>query len=113
MQSYLDSALSADAVLAMGARHVAIATGAVWRRDAVARLHLAPIPTDPAMPVFTPDDLMSSGGPAGGRVVIYDDDHFYMASVLAELLVSLGCRVDFVTPSTKVAEWTENTLEQA
>ena len=35
-----------------------------------------------------------------------------MASVLAELLAARGCTVDFVTPSTKVAEWTENTLEQ-
>ena len=50
---------------------------------------------------------------AGARVMIYDDDHFYMGSVLAELLVARGCTVDFVTPATKVAEWTENTLEQA
>ena len=52
-------------------QHVAIATGAAWRRDAVARLHLAPIPTDAAMPVFTPDDLMAGAGPdrgAGGAL---------------------------------------------
>jgi dimethylamine/trimethylamine dehydrogenase len=35
-----------------------------------------------------------------------------MGSVLAELLVAKGCRVSFVTPSTKVAEWSVNTLEQ-
>jgi len=113
VQTYLDSALTADDIRAMGAEHVAIATGATWRRDAVARLHLAPIPTDATMPIFTPDDLMAGGGATSGRVVIYDDDHFYMASVLAELLVSRGCRVDLVTPATKVAEWTVNTLEQA
>lgn len=113
VQTYLDSALTADDIRSMGAEHVAIATGATWRRDAVARLHLAPIQTDPAMPIFTPDDLMAGGGPTGGRVVIYDDDHFYMASVLAELLVSRGCQVSLVTPATKVAEWTVNTLEQA
>jgi dimethylamine/trimethylamine dehydrogenase len=33
--------------------------------------------------------------------------------VMAELLVSRGCRVEFVTPAVKVAEWAENTLEQA
>ncbi len=113
VETYLDSRLSAGDVLEMGADHVAIATGARWRRDAVARFLLAPIPSDPAMPVFTPDDLMAGGGPMGGRVVIYDDDHYYMGSVLAELLVQAGCQVDFVTPATKVAEWTENTLEQA
>ncbi len=113
VETYLDSRLTVEDVLAMGAEHVAIATGATWRRDAVARLHLAPIPTDPAMPIWTPDDLMAGGGPVGGRVVIYDDDHFYMGSVLAELLVQRGCAVDLVCPAAKVAEWTENTLEQA
>jgi dimethylamine/trimethylamine dehydrogenase len=112
-QIYRDSALTAEDVLAMGAQHVAIATGAHWRRDAVARLHLHPIPTDDAMPVFSPDDLMAGLGPTGGRVMLYDDDHFYMGSVMAEVLVARGCSVDFVTPAAKVAEWAENTLEQA
>lgn len=109
---YRESHLTADDVLAMGADHVAVATGASWRRDAVARFHLHPIPTDSAMPVFTPDDLMAGQGPTGGRVVLYDDDHFYMGSVMAEVLVVRGCSVDFITPAAKVAEWTENTLEQ-
>lgn len=112
VETYLDSRLTADDVLEMGFEHVAVATGSAWRRDAVARLHLAPIPTDPAMPLFTPDDLMAGGGPEGVRVTLYDDDHFYMGSVIAEVLVARGCRVDFVTPATKVAEWTQNTLEQ-
>jgi dimethylamine/trimethylamine dehydrogenase len=110
---YRDSRLTAEDVLAMGAQHVAIATGSSWRRDTVARLHLRPIPTDSAMPVFCPDDLMDGGGPMGGRVMIYDDDHFYIGSVMAEVLVSRGCQVAFVTPAAKVAEWSENTLEQA
>jgi dimethylamine/trimethylamine dehydrogenase len=113
VQVYRDSRLSPQDILDMGAQHVAIATGATWRRDAVARHHLFPIPTDPAMPVWTPDDLMAGKGPTGGPVVVYDDDHFYMGSVVAELLVARGCTVDFVTPGVKVASWTENTLEQA
>lgn len=113
VEIYRDSRLSADDVLAMGAEHVAIATGASWRRDAVARLHLHPIPTDAAMSVYSPDDLMAGIGPTGGRVMLYDDDHFYMGSVMAEVLVARGCQVDFVTPAAKVAEWAENTLEQA
>ena len=113
VEIFRDSRLAADDILAMGAQHVAIATGASWRRDAVARLHLHPIPTDPAMPVFCPDDIMAGGGPMGGQVMLYDDDHFYMGSVIAEVLVARGCRVEFVTPATKVAEWAQNTLEQA
>jgi dimethylamine/trimethylamine dehydrogenase len=111
VETYLDSRLSAEDVLGMEMQHVVVATGATWRRDVISRLLNAPVPTGPEMPLFTPDDLMAGGGPAGGRVLIYDDDHFYMGSVLAELLVTRGCAVDFVTPAPVVAEWTRNTLE--
>ncbi len=50
--------------------------------------------------------------PSDGPVVIYDDDRFYMASALAELVASAGHKVVFVTPSPIVAPWSENTLEQ-
>jgi dimethylamine/trimethylamine dehydrogenase len=112
VEIYRDSHLSPEDILGMGADHVAIATGATWRRDAVARLHLHPIPTDPAMPLYSPDDLMADRCPQGRTVALYDDDHFYMGSVLAELLVARGNRVYFITPAVKVAEWTDNTLEQ-
>jgi dimethylamine/trimethylamine dehydrogenase len=108
---YRESKLSADDIMGFGFEHVAIATGATWRRDGIARYNLLPIAFDAAMPVFTPDDLMAGQRPSG-HVVIYDDDHFYMASVLAELLVQNGNRVTFVTPATKAAEWSYNTLEQ-
>jgi hypothetical protein len=39
--------------------------------------------------IFTPDDLMTGKMPQG-RVVIYDDDHYYMGGVLAELLAQNG-----------------------
>jgi dimethylamine/trimethylamine dehydrogenase len=109
---YRDSLLAASDVLEMGFTDVAIATGATWRRDGVARFHTLPIEIAAAMPVFTPDDLMDGKTPVG-HVVIYDDDHYYMGGVLAELLVAKGCGVTYVTPSTKVSEWSTNTLEQA
>jgi dimethylamine/trimethylamine dehydrogenase len=112
VEIYRDSPLAPDDLLAMGADHIAIATGSTWRRDVVARLHLHPIPTDPAMPLYTPDDLMAGRCPEGQTVALYDDDHFYIGSVLAELLVAKGNSVHFITPAVKVAEWTDNTLEQ-
>jgi dimethylamine/trimethylamine dehydrogenase len=108
---YRDSALTADDILGFGFEHVAIATGATWRRDGIARFNLLPIPLDAGLPVFTPDDLMAGRLPSG-HVVIYDDDHYYMGSVLAELLLQKGCTVTFLTPAAKVAEWSFNTLEQ-
>ena len=108
---YRESKLTADDVFDLGFSDVAIATGSTWRRDGVARYHTLPIKIDAGMPVFTPDDVMEGKLPAG-HVVIYDDDHYYMGSVLAELLIAKGCRVSYVTPSTKISEWSVNTLEQ-
>ena len=108
---YRSSKLTADDILGFGFEHVAIATGATWRRDGLARYNLMPIAIDAAMPLFTPDDLMAGKRPEG-HVVIYDDDHYYMGSVLAELLVAAGTYVTLVTPANKVAEWSFNTLEQ-
>jgi len=112
VQIYLDSQLSADEVLEFGFDHVAIATGSSWRRDGVARFQTQPIAIDSAVPIFTPDDLMAGRLPKGD-VLLYDDDHYYMGGVLAELLVMNGNRVRFATPSIRVSDWSYNTLEQA
>jgi dimethylamine/trimethylamine dehydrogenase len=108
---YRESKLGIGDVFDLGFSDIAIATGSTWRRDGVARYHTLPINIDAGMPVFTPDDVMDSKFPSG-HVVIYDDDHYYMGSVLAELLVAKGCCVSYVTPSAKVSEWSVNTLEQ-
>jgi dimethylamine/trimethylamine dehydrogenase len=47
-----------------------------------------------------------------GQVLLYDNDHYYMGGVLAELLVEHGCQVSLVTPAALVSAWTEYTLEQ-
>lgn len=111
VEIYLDSALDAAGIMEFGFQNICIATGAIWRRDGVARQHVVPFETDPAMPILTPDDIMAGQMPKG-RVVIYDDDHYYMGGVLAELLVQKGCEVVLVTPAAYVSDWTQNTLEQ-
>jgi dimethylamine/trimethylamine dehydrogenase len=60
--------------------------------------------------IFTPDDLMAGKLPAG-RVLIFDDDHYYMGGVLAELLAENGCTVTIATPAPSVSYWTQFTLE--
>ena len=111
VETYFDSALDAESILEFGFENVCIATGAKWRRDGVSRQHVVPFPVDETMPVFSPDDLMEGAEPAG-HVVIYDDDHYYMGGVMAELLMQKGCSVTLVTPAAYVSEWTLNTLEQ-
>lgn len=108
---YFESRLSADDILSFGFQNVAIATGSSWRCDGVARSHVVPMPIDAAMPVYTPDDLMDGKVPSG-HVVLFDDDHYYMGGVLAELMARQGTNVTLVTPSAYVSDWTRNTLEQ-
>ena len=108
---YLDNELGADDILEFGFQHVVLATGSSWRADGVSRRHVVPMPDDQSMPVLTPDDLMAGNFPAG-KVVVFDDDHYYMGGVVAELLVEQGCEVTLITPSAYVSEWSNNTLEQ-
>jgi len=92
--------------------HVAVATGARWRTDGVGRASLHPLPITDGLDVLTPDDLLRGHLPDGERVVIYDDDHYYIAGVLAELLAGKGKQVTIVTPEPLVSAWTANTMEQ-
>jgi dimethylamine/trimethylamine dehydrogenase len=108
---YRESMLSAEDILDFGFEHVAVATGSHWRKDGVARFNLRPIPISAEARVFTADDLMAGKIPQG-RVVIYDDDHYYMGAVLAELLLREGAKVMIVTPSSMVGDFAQLTLEQ-
>jgi dimethylamine/trimethylamine dehydrogenase len=106
---YRESALEAEHVLEFGARHVAIATGSVWRRDGIGRDSGFPIFDGPV--VYTPDDVMAGRDPEAGPVIIWDDDHYYMGGVLAELCRYAGHEVVLVTTAATVSAWTVNTLE--
>ena len=111
VELYLASAMNAELVLELAPDHVAIATGALWRHDGAGRVTMAPAPGAEPGRVLTPDDIMVGQCPEG-PVVIYDDDHYYMASVIAELLRAEGHAVTLATPALCVARWTEHTLEQ-
>jgi dimethylamine/trimethylamine dehydrogenase len=111
-QTYFDSELTAGQILEFGFQNVAIATGSSWRRDGVGRQHVVPVPIQSAMPILTPDDIMNGQMPSG-KVVVFDDDHYYMGSVVAEQIARGGATVVLVTPAAYVADWSRNTLEQS
>ncbi len=113
VEIYRESELSLDDILEVGADHVAIATGAQWRRDGYGKHHRSPMaPPPPAEKTFTPDDIMAGKLPAGPTIV-FDDDGFYMASVIAEKLRIQGLEVTYVTPEVRVSNWSIYTDEQA
>ena len=112
VETYLESSLNVDQVLEFGFENVCIATGSSWRADGVSRQHVVPILNDNSINLYTPDDIMNDKLPTG-KVVIYDDDHYYMGGVIAEKLIEKGCDVTLLTPCAYVSEWSINTLEQA
>lgn len=109
VEIFTDSPLTAEDIGEFGADETVIATGARWRADGVGSTNFTPMSF--AETPLTPDDVMA-GDPGPGRYAVYDDDHFYMASAVAEALAGWGRDVAYVTPLPTVATWTVLTLEQ-
>lgn len=110
VQTFTQSAMNADAVLELGCNHVAIATGSAWRIDFQGLHHRAPLLHDYPGMIVSPEAIMGGLVPEG-RVMIFDDDHYYMGSALAEHLAAEGADVVLVTPAAEVSGWTHFTLE--
>ncbi len=111
VETYFDSRLSAEQVLEFAADHVVIATGARWCPSGLGRANHAPIAVETGALVLTPEDICA-GGEVEGPVTIFDDDHYYMGGLMAEVLRAKGLEVTLVTPAADVSNWTHNTLEQ-
>ncbi|MCA0433245.1 MAG: FAD-dependent oxidoreductase [Proteobacteria bacterium] len=107
---YRDSLLSADDVTGFGAGHVVLATGSTWRRDGVGREHGFAVRGFDHPNVFTPNDILEGRMP-DGPVVVFDDDHYYMAGVIAEKCAAAGLATTYVTPALQPSDFTSNTLE--
>jgi len=112
VEIYLESELDAAQALEFGADHVALATGSTWRRDGVGRTVREPLAGADAETSFSPDDIMDGKRPPKGPVVVFDDDHYYMGSMMADVLAGEGYQVTLATPGLCVGSWTEYTLEQ-
>jgi len=101
---YRGSPLSAQDVIDFECDHAVIATGAQWTRE-ILNANGLPVVEIEGDAVFTPDDILSGVEPEG-PVVIYDFDHYYMGSCLAEMLRQRGSEVTIVTPANAVSAWT-------
>jgi dimethylamine/trimethylamine dehydrogenase len=108
---YPASRLTADDVLEFGCEAVFLATGSRWRRDGLGRQYRQPLAASPLPGVYSPDEVLAGATPQG-PVVVYDDDHYVMAGALAERLARQGFAVRYLTPASKVSEWTDMTMEQ-
>ena len=111
VEIYLGNELSAEDIVELEIPHVFIATGSSWRRDGIGRRHAFPVEGVDSISVMTPDDVLN-GDEIRGRVLIYDDDHYFMGGCIAERCRDQGHEVCLLTPETKASAWTVNTLEQ-
>jgi dimethylamine/trimethylamine dehydrogenase len=109
---YLESDMTPDTVADFGADDILLATGAEWLRDGTGRHHTSPVTIAPEADVLTPDDLMAGRRPRSKSVAIFDDDHYYMGGVLAEMLRKEAHEVTLITPAALVSNFTKATLEQ-
>ncbi len=109
---YPANRLDADAILELDSHHVILATGAHWRRDGIGRHTSRAFDGFESEQVFSLDDLFAGKLPRG-RVIVYDDDHYYLGSATALMLSDRGARVTLVTPEARVGSWTLYTNEHA
>ena len=112
VEIYPDNRLDAGAVLDLEVEHVLVATGARWRADGVGRYRPAPFAGHDGDAVIGVETLLD-GTLLDGRVVIYDDDHYYLGAVLAAMLAARGAGVALVTPAATPASWMQNTNEHS
>jgi dimethylamine/trimethylamine dehydrogenase len=102
------SRMTAPDIAEIAADHVILATGSHWRRDGVGVYAMR----HGAFPqALTPDDVFA-GAKISGPVVIYDDEHYFMAGALAERLATEGYEVHYVTTAGIASSWTVYTNEQ-
>jgi dimethylamine/trimethylamine dehydrogenase len=101
---YRGSKLTAKDVVDFECDHTVIATGARWTRQILTTSGRPGDELD-GDGIFTPDDILAGAEPEG-PVVIYDFDHYYMGSCLAELLSRQNLDVTMVTTANAVSAWT-------
>ena len=112
-QIFLSSHMSINDITDFNSDTVTIATGATWRNDFIGSTNFDPIETN-NYNILTPEDIILEKFKNSHKTkfIIYDDDHNYMASVIAEKLLNNDHGVTYVTPLPTVSTWTQYTLEQ-
>src|SRR5690606_33417980 len=95
----------------LGVDHVLVATGATWAADTVGRHSVNGLERAAPGMVASAEPVLDRQEIAAEHVVIYDDDHYYMGTVLALQLRAAGHRVTLVTPAGRPCEYGTFTTE--
>ena len=109
-----DTKLDAQGVKEYGAEIVIVATGGYWATDGLNGATHDTIPgADASLPhILTPEQIMVEGKDVPGeRVVIVDNDGYFMGVSLAEKLELEGKEVTILSPMGHIAPYMHFTLE--
>ena len=112
VELFRGSHMSAGDVVDLGTEHVVLATGSQWRTDGRGRSFRLPVLSFDDQRTMSPEAIVA-GAKINGPAVVFDDDHYYVASAIAEHLANMGVEVTYVTSEGKVSAWSEYTAEQA
>ena len=110
VEIYPHNRIDSDTVFELESQHVVIATGARWRSDGIGRWNNSPFNGFEQDEVIGVEQILNGYLPEG-RVVIYDDDHYYLGSAIALLLAANGNPVTLVSPAESIARWSHFTDE--
>tara|TARA_B100000676_G_scaffold310057_2_gene375433 strand:+ start:503 stop:2512 length:2010 start_codon:yes stop_codon:yes gene_type:complete len=111
IETYRESPMTAETILEVGAAHVMLATGAAWKTDGIGHQRSTPIDTTTDATIVSVDSLLDDADLPAGHAVIYDDDHYYIGSVLSLALREQGHPVTLVTPGGRAGQASSLTAE--
>ncbi|WP_292385952.1 FAD-dependent oxidoreductase [Mesorhizobium sp.] len=112
VQVFRESLMDRASVAELGVEHVMIATGSRWRTDGKGRTFPGGVPSY-ANPITMSVEAAAELGVGALKIVIFDDDHYYIGSALAERMARSGHKVVLVTAQGRVAQWSTYTTEQS
>lgn len=113
VEVHLNSRLSAEEVLDYGAEIVIIATGCHYATDGLNAATHEPIEgADASLDwQLTPDQVVSGAKEIGKRVLVLENEAYFMGASVAQKLAGEGHEVQLVTQAGDIANYMEYTLE--
>ena len=105
IEIFLDSHMNVESVIDVNPDHILIATGSSWTIDGIGKSHNTPIPRSSNSTVVSLDTILHKKDLPSGKVLIFDDDHYYIGPVIALYLIHNGYDVTLVTPAGRCGQW--------
>ncbi len=100
-----ESRMKAEDIFELNVDHVLVATGSKWAEDTIGRHSVNGFETSGPGMVLGAEAVLSGQVLNADHVVIYDDDHYYLGSVMALELRKKGHAVTLVTPAGRPCEF--------